>query len=384
VGSRKRSGGRTFYGRFETFVRDYTSGMAPEDLRRLVDRDARRVYSVLTRDRVGPAPPERGLKRLLFDARLLFLSLSEKLTPGRRLIFALSLIAAAIGAFGFELTYNSPDHGFQIDASPVAFLVAIAGLLFLLASELVDRVLVRDEVEVARQLQRELLPKGPPEVAGWTFTSSWRTANDIGGDYHCFERLADGRLAILVADASGHGMAAGLLMAIADTTLRIGLEHDPSPPAVAALLHRALRRTGDRRAFVTLFYGLLEPSTGAVEYAAAGHPSPLVRRADGRVEEPVAGSLPLGMVETCRPELGAFRLAPGDRVVLCTDGVFEALDQNGDAFGWERLRQAVAAPSAGAVDLHARLTAALDRHVDDEPVSDDRTLVVFERRAGAG
>jgi serine phosphatase RsbU (regulator of sigma subunit) len=71
-------------------------------------------------------------------------------------------------------------------------------------------------------------------------------------------------------------------------------------------------------------------------------------------------------------------------VVLCTDGVFEALDQNGDAFGWERLRQAVAAPSAGAVDLHARLTAALDRHVDDEPVSDDRTLVVFERRAGAG
>jgi ABC-type oligopeptide transport system ATPase subunit len=87
------------------------------------------------------------------------------------------------------------DYGLQIDASPGFFLLAVAGLVFLLATELVDRVLVRDELEVARQLQSVLLPKEPPRVPGWLFAHSWRTANDIGGDYHRFEPLPDGRWA---------------------------------------------------------------------------------------------------------------------------------------------------------------------------------------------
>ena len=357
--------------------------MAPEDLRRLLDRDAPHVYSVLMRDRAAEAGKGRGLRRWIRDARLLFLSVSEKLTPRRRLLFALSLIAAAFGASGFELTYDSSGHGFRVDASPLAFLIAVGGLLFLLASELVDRVLVRDEVEVARQLQRELLPKKLPEVPGWTFVASWKTANDIGGDYHRIEPLPDGRLAIVLSDASGHGMAAGLLMAITDTALGVALELDPSPAAVAALLHRALRRTGDRRSFVTLFYGLLDPSTGRLEFVSAAHPSPLLRRRDGRLEEPARGSLPLGIGDRCEPARGELVLEPGDLLVLSTDGLFEALDAASEAFGWERLRRLVAETTGGATALHGVLGDALDRHVGGEPISDDRTIVIAERLAVA-
>jgi hypothetical protein len=354
--------------------------MAPDDLRRLLETDASRVYSVLMRDR-ATRPGGRGPRRLLSEARLLFLSISEKLTPRRRLLFALAMIAALVGALGFELTWDGARHGFRVDASPLLLLSSIGALLFLLAAELVDRVLVRDELEVARHLQSELLPKTPPVVPGWAFAASWRTANDIGGDYHRFERLADGRWAVIVADASGHGMAAGLLMAVTDTALRIALELDATPAAVAELLHRALRRLGDRRSFVTLFYGRLDPATGRLDYASAGHPSPLLRRADGRIEEPARGSRPLGLAERCEPDRGELVLGPGDLLVVSTDGLFEALDERQEAFGWDRLRRAIAAPPAGALAVHDRLRAEIDRHVGAAPVSDDRTIVVVERLA---
>jgi serine phosphatase RsbU (regulator of sigma subunit) len=353
--------------------------MAPEDLRRLLDRDAPRVYSVLMRDRTRGERDRGGLGRLFADARLLFLSISEKLTPRRRLLFALAVVAAIVGAFGFEITYDDSGTDFRLDASPLLLLISVAALLFLLAAELVDRILVRDELEVARQLQSELLPKSPPVVEGWAFAASWQTANDIGGDYHRFERLADGRTAIVVADASGHGMAAGLLMAVTDTALRIALELDPEPGAVAALLHRALRRLGDRRSFVTLFYGRLDPATGRLEYASAGHPSPLLRRAGGEVEEPARGSRPLGLGERCEPDRGELVLAPGDLVVLSTDGLFEAIGAGKETFGWDRLRQTVARADGGAIAVHDRLRDEIVRHVGDEPVSDDRTIVVVER-----
>lgn len=359
-------------------MRDYTEGAGADDLRRLVDRDAPRVYSVLMRDRPAGAAPARGLKRLLRDARLLFLSVSEKLTPPRRMLFVLSLLCGLLGLWDVQFRWNTPDYGFRADASPLFFLVALGGLVFLLATELVDRVLVRDELEVARQLQRELLPGDVPALPGWSFAHSWRTANEIGGDYHQFQRLPDGRLALVVADASGHGMAAGLLMAIADASLRIALDLDPTPEAVAAILHRALRRSGSRRSFLTFFYGRLDPASGRLDYVCAGHPPPIVRRADGALEEPPGGALPLGLGDRFEPARGSFELAPGDRMVLFTDGLFEALDAAGDAFGYDRLRREMAA-SSGALDAHDRLRAAHRAHVGDEPLSDDLTVVVVER-----
>ena len=147
--SRRRPRRPSTFSRARDFVRGYTEGAGASDLRRLVDRDAPRVYSVLMRDRLSEAQPKRGFRRLLRAARLLFLSVSEKLTPPRRLLFALSLVCGVLGLTDVQFTMNSTDYGFRADSSPLFSLLALAGLVFLLAAELVDRVLVRDELEVA-------------------------------------------------------------------------------------------------------------------------------------------------------------------------------------------------------------------------------------------
>jgi hypothetical protein len=360
-------------------VSRYAESLTPDEVRDLVGRDAPRVYSVLLRDRADRLEGTHGLKRVMRVTRLLFSSVSEKLSPPRRLLFVASLVFAGLGFADIRFTIQG-DVGVNMDGSPLFLFLGYAGLLYLLAAELVERVLTRDELQVARQLQSELLPREPPVIPGWAFAHSSRTANDIGGDYHQFHPLPDGRWAIVVADASGHGMAAGLLMAIADTCLRIAIDEDPEPTHVAALLHRALVRTGDRRAFLTLFYGVLDPASGTVDWVSAGHPSPILRRANGALEEPVAGSLPLGLRERHEPARGRLELGPGDLLVLFSDGLFESVGPTGEAFGHERLRAELATATT-AREAHDRLRAAIERHLGREPLADDLTVVVVERGA---
>ena len=191
------------------FVRDYTAGLNVREVRRLFDRDASQAYSILTREHAGVPVPKRRGRRLLFRARLVFLGLSYKLTPARRLLFAAALGAVVFGLMNFKLDWTSEKQHFSLDFSPFWFLFGFACLAFLLALELVDRVRVRDELEVARELQAELLPQQLPDLPGYGFAHSYRTANEVGGDFYDVTLLPDGRVALLVGDASGHGMAAG-------------------------------------------------------------------------------------------------------------------------------------------------------------------------------
>ena len=359
------------------FVRSYTDGLNVEDLRKLFDQDVSKAYKVLAQDRRLTDEPEEDLHRLLYRAKVVFLGVSEKLTPARRTIFAACILLTLIGLFNpvnFNIALRSAR--FSVDFSALWFTTAIAGLLYLLIVELVDRVRVRDELEVARHLQRDLLPQSAPPVPGYEFAHSYRTANEVGGDYHDFQLLDDGRIALMVGDASGHGIAAGLLMAIANATLKTAIDLDPSPVQVAAVLNRALYRTGDRRAFMTLFYAVLEPATGEVEYVCAGHPFPLVRHPDGNVEELGTGSLPLGLRPEIALESATTRLGVGDLLALYTDGLVEAVDGDDQAFGFERLKALLREP-AGPYTLHDRILASFDRHVDKEPLTDDLTLVVM-------
>ncbi len=319
--------------------------------------------------------------RLLQMVKVVFLGISARLSPTRRALFTLSIVTliwASVSSLGLEIDTFAP-LGALLNTPALWFLASAAGLLFLLTMELVDRVRVRDELEVARELQRDLLPRDTPAVYGYSFAHSYRTANEVGGDYHDFIPLADGRLALIVGDASGHGIAAGLLMAIANATLKTAIEIDPAPLEVARLLNTTLCRTGDRRAFMTLFYGVLDPARGELEYVCAGHPFPLVRRGDGSIEELGEGSLPLGMrAEPSLPH-GRVTLERGDFVILFTDGLAEATDPaEGRAFGFERLLRLTAAGGA-AGEIHRRILAAFDAHVGDGPLTDDVTLVVVGR-----
>jgi len=337
-------------------------------------REAQRAWGVLTREHAAEPAPRRLLPRLWHWCRLFYLGVSAKLTPARRVLFVACLVAAGLG-----FQSNLEIGGREIVTLPAPLLLlAIAGLVLLLMLELADRVTVRDELEVARELQRDLLPGSAPDLPGWGFAFSSRTANTIGGDYLDFLPLPDGRLAVVIGDASGHGIAAGLLMAVANTALRLALDHDPGPGAVAATVNRALVRVGDRRAFMSLFCGLLDPATGRLEYVCAGHPFPLLRRLDGAVEELGLGSLPLGMRADVEPALGEATIGPGDLLVLYTDGVPEELSPDGEAFGFDRVRSLVA-HGGRAQALHDRLAAEMERHRGDERVHDDRSLVVVER-----
>ncbi len=356
---------------FWAALRESGRRLGADDFRRLIRSDMTRAYGVLTREHAAPEPQGR-LARWWFRARMLFLGMSAKLSPARRTLFVLCLVLALVG-----LVAGSD----RLDASNSNLLlgISIAGLALLLGLELADRVVVRDELEVARALQRAMLPTRPPPTPGWDFAFSSRTANTIGGDFYDVIPLVDGRLAIVVGDASGHGIAAGLLMAIAGSTLKLAIDLDPSPRAVAELVNRALLRTGDRHAFMTLFYGLLEPASGRLELALAGHPFPLLRRCSGEVAEIGRGSLPLGIRERVEPFVGRLELDHGDLLAIVTDGIPEALDGAGRCFGFDRVRAAVAV-GGGAVAVHQRLLGEVERFAEDRPADDDRSLLVVARQ----
>ena len=358
------------------FAKEFTAGLTTAEMRRTVGRDARRAYQVITREQDLSAEPRGWLRRGFFRARVLFLGLSYKLTPARRALFAVAVIAAFFGLFKFNAVINT--QRVNIDFSSAWLLLSVVLLVFLLALELVDRVLVRDELEVARQLQRDLLPAAAPEIPGYAVAHSYRTANEVGGDYYDFLPLAGGRVALVIGDASGHGMAAGLLMAIANAALKLAVEVDPAPERVATLLNRVLFRTGDRKAFMSLFYGLLEPASGRLAWVCVGHPFPLLRRAGGEVVELGTGSVPLGIRPAVEVTPAEVTIAPGDLLVLYSDGLPEAMNASAGAFGYDALRALLKVPGSARA-IHDRLRRALDTHVGGEPLTDDVTIVVVER-----
>lgn len=355
----------------------FSGGLGLRELPSLWHRDWKRAYAILTREHDEAAEPTGRVRRFFYRAKILFLELAYKLSPPRRLLFALCLVLAVLGLD--TETIEPTGDAIEVWEHPALLVASVAGLVFLLVLELADRILVRDELEVARQLQRDLLPLRPPDLEGYEFVFSYRSANTVGGDYYDFLLLNDGRLALVSADASGHGIASALLMAIANTTLQMAVDADPKPQAVASLVNKALLRTGGTRSFLTLFYGLLEPASGRLDFVCAGHPFPFLRRREGRIEKLGTGSFPLGIRSDVKLTDSTTVVGKGDLLMLYTDGLPEALGESGEAFGFERLERSLAlGGSAGAV--HERVLSDLAAFEGDEGLRDDRSLVVVERR----
>ncbi len=368
--------------RIRRFWREYTEGLSRREIRHLFDRDATQAFSVLTDTQKLRGKQDLSPTVILGLVISTFRGLAFKLSPARRLLFGGALLAPFLGLV--DLSTRIGPTEIHLDFEPFWFLVSIGGLTFLLALELVDRVRVRDELQVARELQEELLPQRIVVPPGYRVAHSYRTANEIGGDYYEFIPLEGGRLAIAVGDASGHGMAAGLLMAIASASLKTAVDLDPRPEAVLDLLNRSLYRTGGRRAFMSFFYALLDPATGTLTFADAGHPFPLLRRRDGQVEELGRGALPLGLRPAIEVEVSQTSLGHGETLVLYSDGLPEALaSKSGEDFGFERLHELLA-PGGEPGGLHDRILSAFDHFRGEEPLADDFTLVVLGRTKYAG
>ena len=246
--------------RLGSSIRDYAAGVRPRELPGIWRRDWQRAYGILTRDHPDEEEPKGWFRRWWYRSRTLFVEFTSRLSPPRRLLFAICLILALLGLRTDNIQVG--EETIETWRHPILLFVSVLGLVFLLILELADRIQVRDELEVARQLQLELLPREAPGIAGYRFAFSYRSANTVGGDYYEFLPLADGRLALAVGDASGHGIAAAMLMAISNAVFKLAVDTDPAPLAVAEMMNRALVGTGGPRAFLTLFYALLEPVSG--------------------------------------------------------------------------------------------------------------------------
>lgn len=237
------------------------------------------------------------------------------------------------------------------------------------------------EIELASQIQRQILPQGTPAIPGFDLAGWYRPARHVGGDYYDFFPLpAEGRSALVVGDVSGKGVPAALLVSTLHSAIRLLAERADEAPAMIARLNRHIVESSGANRFITLFFAELDAAACAVNYVNAGHNPGLVLRAEGAVERLGAGGLPLGLLADAsfRPE--ALQLAPGDLLCLYSDGITEATSPADEEFGLARLETLLAGLAGRPL---AELVAAIDRAVVEfaagRPQGDDQTLVLLRR-----
>ena len=351
-------------------VEDVKRGRHGQTLRRDL-RDVYRFYlSEEERERLASM---RKVRRFVWIGWWLIRNMLRRLSPNRRLI-----LVFAFAIFVFRPQIESANVHLDLDFSRLSFPLAV----LVLALELKDKLLARDEIEVARQVQMSLLPKTQPVIPGWELASATIPANDVGGDLIDYLDGAGGRLGVALGDVAGKGMGAALLCAKLQATLRALAPEATSLEALGAALNGVLERSGLDNRYATLFYAEIEAGSGELRYLNAGH-NPALHVSGDRIETLAASSLPLGMLPGTAYGRGSARVAPGDLVVLYSDGITEATDTSGDEFGLSRLESSLRAASGlPAGDLVRRVIEDVKRFLNHEKPHDDQSLLVL-RRTGA-
>jgi phosphoserine phosphatase RsbU/P len=289
-----------------------------------------------------------------------------------------------IGALNLES--DAVDTYSEADLEFLEFF-AVAAALFIEKAvahrELVEKHRIEHQLVIARDVQAALLPAGDPDLPGFEIAGVNIPTWEIGGDYFDYLPEPDGGLAIAVADVSGKGIAAALLMATVRAALRVQRRIDSSAGSTAAGLNRVLFDSMDASRFVTAVYGVLTGGTGAFHYVNCGHNPPLLLRAGGDCELLPGGGPALGMWDGAEFAARTATIDPGDTLVLYTDGVVEVADANDRQFGVERLDEIVRSrqshPVRAAVDAVVEATRAFSGRTAFE---DDFTLVLVRRLPG--
>jgi serine phosphatase RsbU (regulator of sigma subunit) len=251
----------------------------------------------------------------------------------------------------------------------------------------VEKGRLERELQVARDVQTGLIPAELPQISGWEFAALWQPARVVGGDYYDVLALGErpdrsGSLALVIADVSDKGMPAALFMASARSTLRGCAAGSASPAACIRQTNRLLCADASGGMFVTLVYGQLDLDSGELIYVNAGHNPPWLCRTGGELLELTRTGVVLGVDEAEQYGQSSVTLQPGDLLLLYTDGVTEAVDERGEAFGEDRLRHVVLANcGAPAAEVLRCLEAALREFTGAMPQHDDITVCLAKRRA---
>jgi sigma-B regulation protein RsbU (phosphoserine phosphatase) len=288
-------------------------------------------------------------------------------------------------AKNMTLMLHSQPGGFELDGFPELVLrsnlvgqvtnsLVLSGELQR-AYEAVDR-----ELKLVADIQRSLLPKTLPRIPTLDLAAHYQTSRYAGGDYYDVLPLPDGRWGILIADVSGHGTPAAVMMAITHSIAHT-YPGPPTPPSnLLNFLNAQLNKhyTSESETFVTAFYGIYDPATRRLSYASAGHNPPrLMRCEDGTIDSlDAARRLPLGIAAEEVYGEHTHELRPGDQIVFYTDGVTDAEAPDGRMFGLERLDGVLSQCTNRASNLIEGVLAALDDFTEGRPAADDRTLLV--------
>jgi sigma-B regulation protein RsbU (phosphoserine phosphatase) len=236
------------------------------------------------------------------------------------------------------------------------------------------------EMKLVADIQRSLLPSRMPDIPTMALAAYYQTSRRAGGDYYDFFRLADGKWGLFIADVSGHGTPAAVLMAVTHTLAHsyCGPSDPPSRLLEYVNQHLTARYTAPSDSFVTAFYGIYNPVDRSLTYACAGHNPPRLKRCeDGSLTLlDKASGLPLGIKAAEQYESATHHLVPGDQLVLYTDGITEANNPKGELFGLERMDKVLENCSVTASDLLKSVLAEVETFTEGRPAHDDRTLLV--------
>ncbi len=360
-----------------------SEGLAVNQLWSQFEKDARSSYRLYSAglDKL-PAEPSR-LKRAWQMAKALFWAILEKLTPARRVLLLLALILLFFPGGGF--TYTNGDKHVEVQGVDLHFWGGLLMFVVLLL-ELADRVVMKRDLEIAKDIQAWLLPGAPLQIPGYQIAYATRPANTVAGDYYDVilrpgrEPSAD-RILFVVADVAGKSIPAAMLMATFQASLRtLSTSGVALAELVAGVNRYACSNSAGGNRFTTAFLAELDAATGDLVYINAGHNVPILRKKSGLVERLEVGGIPVGILAEAPYQVGTTRLERGDWLVIFTDGVVEAVNEKDEEYGEAALLRLVDRESGSApTELLRSLLTELDRYVGNTPQHDDITCLLLKR-----
>jgi serine phosphatase RsbU (regulator of sigma subunit) len=364
--------------RARAFIDAYTRDLTARDLQRVFTRETRDMVSFFTQGTEQERVTGRDLLRHPFrNARQFFVAFAMRLTAARRMLYAAALVLFVFGLFdGMR-----PDPGEPVWDTGIFKLLLAFGLLHLiLLLEVADRLTLKHDLNVARDIQRAMLPAGTLTIGELEAHGDTQPANTVGGDFFDILPRADGRVLIILGDVAGKGTPAALLMALFLAMTRTLLDESLPPAVLAGRLNEQLMRHSPRSRFITAFIGLCDPRTGDVRYVNAGQNPPMVRRASGELEWLAPTGMALGLSRKASYQEQTLTLAPGDLLMAYSDGITEAESPAGVGFEEEGLRVLAEQMDGLRAGLVARrVIDEVKAHTDDSVLFDDLTVLVCRR-----
>jgi len=356
-----------------------TEGVTREGLSALFKGEARDTLHFFTREiKFASLRALPWFKRYPQVPWKIFLAMAYRLSPPRRIVFAVAVFSFAFGSLRL-LVFRSQAGA----ASALGWwLLAIALFVLLLLLELKDKLDLKGDLEVARQIQFGLVPSTPFQQGTIVIHCSMRPANTVGGDYYDIVELGEGRIGIVIADVAGKGMPAALLMALLQGSLHTLVTAGLRGTELVSKLNAYLCKSIPTSSLVTLFYGELDTSSGWLRYVNAGHNPPFLLRKNQAMQRLMPTSLVLGVTESTTYEAEETELGLGEKLLLFTDGISEAFNVDQQEYGEGRLesflRTHATLPQA---DLIQQLTTDVLRFCGDARPTDDMTLMSIMRPA---